>query len=365
MSYFVINKFYNPTYAMYLCSKLKADGIKQLYFKYSLSEDIKEYLILKLNKNSNKESIKHVEIGSVILYYLYAELFKIKIYDATKNQIEYFDLLKNNITTNKTTENFLKTSESILKCRKEIMNIWEKIIELNPFSDEYYKDYTLYLDNIIQDEFLSKEESKKYILLNNKKSQEKCNTYHKMFLIDTSSVLLVDGYFSNGKILYVSQNFPLLFMYTGKELLSLFIDDLLPNCIQNFHKDLIEDAIKFSNINYIFKGPRDSLLKNKNGGIFNIKLFVKQVPNLYYGLIFYVYLQKIHDPNFIIILDRDLKINGFTEIAHTGSLFTMSNIYTLNTLNKNNFLHKDIEIFIFIELFSNLFCLFYLNITII
>ena len=163
-----------------------------------------------------------------------------------------------------------------------------------------------------------------------------------MFLIDTSSVLLVDGYFSNGKILYVSQNFPLLFMYTGKELLSLFIDDLLPNCIQNFHKDLIEDAIKFSNINYIFKGPRDSLLKNKNGGIFNIKLFVKQVPNLYYGLIFYVYLQKIHEPNFIIILDRDLKINGFTEIAHTGSLFTMSNIYNLS----NNIIGQNIGVII-------------------
>ena len=209
------------------------------------------------------------------------------------------------------------------------MNILEKIIKLNPFSDEYYKDYTLYLDNIIQDEFLSKEVSKKYILLNNKKSHEKYNTYHQMFLIDTSSVLLVDGYFSNGKILYASQNFPFLFMYKGKELLSLYVDDLLPNCIQNFHKELIEDAVKFSNINYIFKGPRDSLLKNKNGGIFNIKIFVKQVPNLYYGLIFYVYLQKIHDPNFIIILDRDLKINGFTEIAQTGSSFTMSNVYII------------------------------------
>lgn len=342
MSYFVINKFNNPTYAMYLCSKLKIDGIKDLYFKYTLSEDIKDYLIHKLKKNSNKESIKHVQIGSVILYYLYAELFKIKIYDATTNQIEYFDLLKNNITTNKTTENFLKMSESILKCRKEIMNIWEKIIELNPFSDEYHKDYTLYLDNIIEDEFLSKEESKKYILLNNNKSQEKNNIYHQMFLVDTSSVLLVDGYLSYGKILYASQNFPFLFMYTGKELLSLFIDDLLPNCIQNFHKELIEDAVKYSNINYTFKYPKDSLLKNKNGGLFNVKLFIKQVPNLYYGLIYYAYLQKIHDQNFIIILDKDLKINGFTEMAQTGSLFTMNNLFNLS----NNILGYNIGIII-------------------
>ena len=249
MCYFLINKFNNPTYAMYLCSRLRAESINGYYHKYYLSEDIKEYLIFKLKRISNKESIKHVQIGSVILYYLYTELFKIKIYDATTNQIDYFDLLKNNITTSKSTENFLKTSKSILKFRKEIMSIWGKIIEMNPFSDEYYKDYILYLDTIIQDEFLSKEESQKFIILKNNKSNEKNNIYHSMFLTDTSSVLLVDGYLSPGKILYASQNFPFLFMYTGKEILSLFIDDLLPNVIQMFHKELIEDGIKFSNIN--------------------------------------------------------------------------------------------------------------------
>jgi len=43
--------------------------------------------------------------------------------------------------------------------------IWEKIISLNPFSDEAYKDYSIYLDSILQDEILSKEESKKYMIL--------------------------------------------------------------------------------------------------------------------------------------------------------------------------------------------------------
>ena len=330
MCYFLINKFNNPAYSMFLCSKLKVEALKGLYYKYCLSEDIKEYLIFKLKKKKNTESLKHIQIGSVILYYLYTDLFKIKIYDATTNQIDYFDLLKNNITTNKTTKNLLKSSESILKCRKEIMNIWEKIIELNPFSDEFQRDYILYLDSIIQDEFLLKEESTKYLLLKNSKSIEKNNLYYKMFLTDTSSVLLVDGYFSNGKILYSSKNFQNLFLYTGKEILTLSIDDLLPNPIQMFHKELIENAIKFTNINYNFKGPKDSLLKNKNGGLFNIKLYVKLVPNLYYGLIFYVYLQKNNDQKFIIVLDNDLKINGFTEIVQNGSLFTLGNAYNLS-----------------------------------
>jgi len=329
MCYFLINKFNNIVYAMLLCSKLKAEGHRGLYYKFLLTEDIKEHLIFKIKKNSEKESIKHVQIGSVILYYLYTELFKIKIYDATTNQIDYFDLLKNSATTNKTTENFLKTGENVLKSRKEIISIWNKIIELNPFSDEIQKDYKLYLDSILQDEFLSKEENKKYLALKGSKSLEQYNVYHSMFLLDTSSVLLIDGYLTMGKILYSSPNFAFLYMYNGKEVLSFTIDDLLPNCIQTFHKELMEDAIKFSNINYIFKGPIDTLLKNKNGGLFNIKLFVKSVPNLSYGLIYFTYIQKIQESNLIILLDNNLKINGFTEMSQPGTSFTMSNGYNL------------------------------------
>ena len=330
MCYFLINKFNNPAYSMFLCSKLKTTNFKMIYYKYLLTQDIKEYLLNKLKNNSNKESIKHLQIGSVILYYLYADIFKIKIYDAISNQIDYFDLLKNNVTTNKSMENFLKFGENILKFRKEIIILWEKMIELNPFSDEYHRDYLLYLDNIIQDEFLSKEQTKKYILKKNSKSHERLNIYHNMFLIDTSTVLLTDGYLMNGKIIYSSRNFPLLFMYTAKELLSLNIDDLLPVVVQSFHKELIDNSIKYTNISYVFKHPRDSLLRNKNGGLFNVKLFVKPVPNLCYGLIYYSYLQKVHDLNLIFTLDKELKITDFTEMTRTGSPFTITNIYNLS-----------------------------------
>ena len=330
MCYFLINKLNNPTYAMLLCSKLKRISHKSLFYKYLLAEDIKEYLIFKLNKNSNKESIKHVQISSVILYNSYTYLFKIKIYDAICNQIEYLDLLKNNVATNKITENFLKNGEIILNLRKEILIIWGKLIELNPFSDEYQKDYLLYLDTIIQDEILVREEIKKYMLLKNKKYQERNNIYHSMFLNDKSSILLVDGYLTNGKLLYSSPNFSILFMHNVKELLNITIDDLIPNTIQTFHKELIEDAIKYSNINYIFKKPKDSLLKNKIGGLYNVKIFIKPVPNLSYGLIYYIYLQKIFNENFIIILDNDLKINGFTEMNNFDSSFTINDGFNLS-----------------------------------
>ena len=324
-SYFLINKLNNPTYALYLCSKIKTVTHLGSFHKFLLSENIKKFLTYKL-KNLYKQSIKHVQIGSIILYDLYNNLFRIKIYDGTCSQIDYFDLLRNNITQNKTTENFLKIGKNILKIRSDIIKIWEKIIQLNPFSDETYKDYMLYLDTILQDEMLSKEESKKYMLLKNSKAEERNNTYHTMFMHEKSAIILIDWFVSNGKILYASPNFFDIFSYNGKEILNLTIDDLLPNVIQTFHKELIEDAIKYSNMNYKFRKPINSLLKSKNGGLFNVTLFVKPVPNISYGLTFFCYLEKNFQTNFVVILDKDLKINAFSEI---DAPFTMEKGYNL------------------------------------
>ena len=126
----------------------------------------------------------------------------------------------------------------------------------------------------MQDESFAKEELKKYKILKIDKRKEKSIIYHNMFLNDISSILLIDGYSSNGKILYASQNFSLLFSFNGKELLNLNIDELIPSVIENFHKKLIDNVMQFTNINNIFNKPKDSFLKNKKGELFQIKLFI-------------------------------------------------------------------------------------------
>jgi hypothetical protein len=229
------------------------------------------------------------------------------------------------VTTTKTTENFLKIGEDILTLRKDILNLWEKIILLNPFSDESEKDYIIYLDTILQDDILLKTEEKRFNTLKTEKLPERNNPYFSMFNQELSAVLLVDGYSYNGKVFYATPNFASLFMFTGKEVLNTSIDDLLPDVIQNFHRYIIEDAIKFSNLGYMFKKSKDSLLKGKNGLIFNIKLYVKPSPNLSFGLIFFVYIQKFPEQDFIIILDEHLKVSGFTEMNSIGTNFTMNN----------------------------------------
>ena len=329
MSYFLINRLKNPSYAIQLCSQLEVNKYKHLYFKYMLMEAIKEYLVNKISKSTNTESVKHVQIGSVILYNIYNDMFKIKIFEAASNQIEYFEQLKNSVTTSKTTENFLKIGENILKLRNEILLLWNKIVELNPFSDESEKDYMLYLRTIIQDDTLAKSESKKYSTMKNNRLSERNNVYHTMFMNELSSILLIDGHNNNGKILYTTPNFPSLFMFSSKELLNTSIDDLIPDVIKVFHKELIEDAIKYSNLNFLFKTQRDFLLKGKGGGLFNIKLYIKCMPNISLGLVYISYIRKIFDNTFVILLDKNLKIAGFTETSSAGVAFTMNSNYGL------------------------------------
>ena len=150
-----------------------------------------------------------------------------------------------------------------------------------------------------------------------------------MFIQDLSTVIISDGYSYNGKIIYTTPNFPSMFYFSGKEVLNCTIDDLLPDVVQIFHKYLIEDAIKFSNLTYIFKNQRNVLIKGKNGLLFNIYLYVKPSPNLSYGLTYFSNIQKRTEENVVLILDENLIINGFSGIIQAGSNFSLNNNYGL------------------------------------
>ena len=329
MCYFLVNKFNNYTFSLFLCSKIRCKTPQSLYYKYVLINDIKELQVTKLNNIHKKDTFSNIEISSVILYNIYIELLKLNIYDATSNQIEYFNSLKNNITTNKTTQNFLKIGNKILSLRKKISEIWNKITELNAFSDEIQIDYMLYLEAIIQDEVLLTEEINKYNLLKYSKLQDKNNLYYNLYMFDKSAVILIDGYLNFGKILYTTPNFSFLFMYNSKEIINSTIDELLPNTVQNFHKELVDDAVKYSNIKYKFKKSKTVLIKGKNGGLFSIKMYVKAMPNLSKGLIYINYMEKLKDNELIFVLDKNFKISGFTEINSSGNEFTVNNNYTI------------------------------------
>ena len=319
MSYFLINKFKKSTLAIYYCSKISVDTHKFLYLKYILMEEIKDYLVFKITKATDMDSMSHIQISSMILYYIYADLFKIKIYDAACSQIDYFEHLTNfNIDSN-ITQNFLNTGDDILQLRKKILKLWEKIFELNPFCEDCENNYYIYLQTILQDEELVKSESKKINMIQNNKSSERTNIYYSLFLKEQSSILLVDGYSDLGKILYVSSNFENVFDYKNNELVMGKIENILPKTIASFHSELVNSCINFSRLEKVFKKPINTSLKGKRDGLFSIELYVKPVPNFKFGLIYFSYLKKVNTNTFNILLDRNLKISHYTDLLRDGN----------------------------------------------
>ena len=332
-SYFLANKLKNMTYALSLCSKMKFSDHKLIYLKFLLIEDLMEYFVLKLTKKAYiKDTLKNIEIGSVIIYNTYLDKLKIKIYDAACDQIDYFEILRNNTNSRKCTSNFLGLGNSILNLRKEILDIWNKIIDLNPFSDEAERDYMLYLETIIQDESLSQKEKKRYNMIKSSKLSEKNNIYHSLFLKEISSIILIDGN-NHYKIVYTTSNFPILFNYSPKEVLNFSVHDLIPPCIAQFHKDLIDDSIKFSNLTHLFnKKSLNFLLKSKSNGIYLTNIYIKSIPNLSYGLIFIGLIERLKSNQFLIILDEDFKINCMSDplsLVSNGSSATDAITYGL------------------------------------
>jgi len=88
-------------------------------------------------------------------------------------------------------------------------------------------------------------------------------------------------------------NFQILFIFSGKEIIYTTIDDLLPEPKQNFHKFIIADHIKFTNIEFKFKKKKRFCFKRKNGMKFNINLYIKSVPNFSFRLMLFIYMQKL------------------------------------------------------------------------
>ena len=334
MSYFLMNKFKKSTLAIKYCSQISVKPHKFLYLKYVLMEEIKDFLVFKITKtayvDSKSYTMSHMQISSMILYYIYLDLFKIKIYDAACSQIDYFEHLTNQNIESKITQNFLKIGDEILLLRKKIMKLWEKIIALNPFCEDCDNDYKIYLKTILQDDELYKTELKRIDIIRKKKESDKTNIYYGLFFKDQSSILLVDGYSNMGKILYVTPNIENIFDYKINDLVNGNIDYLLPKTISEIHNELIDNTIRFSRLEKIFKKPLETSIKGKRNGLFNINIYIKPVPNFKFGLIYFSYLKKLSTNTFNIMLDKNLKITCFTDLLKEGNNSLIFKFFGIN-----------------------------------
>ena len=312
--YFLINHLKNSTLAIYLCTKIRCMSLMSNYYNFILSENIKEYLVELNGNNTNNNSPKNVQFSSVILYYLFQNLLRFKIADITESAINYFDYFKNFSVGAKSSLGFLRAGNNIIDIRIEIKALWDKINILNPFCSEIKKEYMGYIKDIIKDDNLLEKELKNHDYIKNSFLSIKNSFYFKMFDSSISAILLAEGDNADNKILYTSPNFGKN-IYLSKETNELTVNSLLPSAIEKFHNHLINNSLLYSNIDETFHSQRSLMIRTKNNTLLNIKLFVKELPNLSYGLIFIIHLEKINNNDYTIILDKDFKISGYSDEA--------------------------------------------------
>ena len=309
--YFLINYLKNTVSAIYQCSKIKADSFKIFYYKYILAENIKDYLV-EISESQNKNlSPKNVQFSTVILYYLFQNLLKIKITEVTEIYINYYEYFKNSTFGSKSSLGFLKEGQKIIKMRKDIKGIWDKILILNPFCPEIRKEYLYYIKEILNDDYFLEKEQKNHNYLKNIVLPQKNSFYYRIFDSLNSAVLLSEFYEDN-KILYSTPNFKKIILLQNDSN-DLTINSLLPKVVAKFHNSLINESLFYSNLAQVFHDQKNVMLKTKSNTLLNMKLYVKELPNLSYGLIFIIHMEKILSNDFIILLNKELKINGFSD----------------------------------------------------
>ena len=309
--YFLLNYLKNTVSAIYHCSKTKSESFKIFYYKYILAENIKDYLVEITESYNKKLSPKNVQFSSVILYYLYQNLLKIKITEITENYINYYEYFKNYTFGSKSSLGFLKEGEKIIKIRRDIKGIWDKILILNPFCPEVRKEYLYYIKEILNDDFFFEKEHKNHNYIKNSVLSQKNSFYYRIFDSMNSAVLLSEFY-ENNKILYSTPNFKRLILLQN-ESNDLSINSLLPNVVAKFHNSLINESIFYSNLSKTFHDQKSVMLKTKSNTLLNMKLYVKELPNLSYGLIFIIHMEKVLSDDFTILLNKELKINGYSD----------------------------------------------------
>ena len=330
--YFLINYLKNTVSAIYQCSKIKSGSFKIFYYKYILAENIKDYLVEITESNNKKLSPKNVQFSTVILYYLYQNLLKIKITEITEVYINYYEYFKNFTFGSKSSLGFLKEGEKIIKMRKDIKGIWDKILILNPFCPEIRKEYLYYIKEILNDDYFLEKEQKNHNYLKNIILPQKNSFYYRTFNSLNSAVLLSEFY-ENNKILYTTPNFKRI-IFLQKDTNDLTINSLLPNVVAKFHNSLINESLFYSNLAQTFHDQKSVLLKTKNNTLLNMKIYVKELPNLSYGLIFIIHMEKILSNDFIILLNKELKINGYSDEQNAIKKESFDNFGLIQNFNE-------------------------------
>jgi hypothetical protein len=168
-----------------------------------------------------------------------------------------------------------------------------------------------YIIDILNDENYYEEELKNHNYIENSLLSQKNSFHYKLFDYSNSALILSE--YNDNKIIYTTPNFKRIILLSN-ESNDLTLNSLIPSNIEKFHNQLINEALFYSNIEQIFTTQISNiLLKTKKNTLLNIKIFIKELPNILYGLVFIIHIERVLNDEFKIILDNEFKIIGYSD----------------------------------------------------
>jgi hypothetical protein len=326
-SHFLITVLNNNVYCAYLCTKVRANSHKNKFLQFLLCEYIKEVIIFNMNKVSSEESIQTIQIGTLLAYEYYLNLFFSKISEEVCKQCDFFAIFKKEMIMKGdrgNTQNFLSNfkSDSFYDLGKEIMNLkWQieeaynQILSIYP-TRELKAHFNNYLNLVMDDEDKIRLEEKNFLEKQITFLREKGEIYKSLFS-SGSCVIIVDGHSTIGALLYTTPNFSRLFKIEQNQAINLTIHDLVPTALEQFHHEVVINGIKYSNLTTIFSKQRILYVRGENGHLIMAQVFIRNIPELENGLNYIISIIKKEDSEHSssMILDSNLIINGITNFG--------------------------------------------------
>ena len=225
--------------------KMRSD-IKEQFSIYCMEQEI---IKIKIKDDDENETEKEI----IILEQNYKRLKNI-IINSTKLYAEFWGIFATNITNNLNSTKLYKLGDKLNIYLKEINYLWENNLKnkkINPENENIAQLYSLFLREIIWNQFKSEEiqkkiseEHKNLEMKKNNHQNNQSNNYEKLLEIQEHVILVNATEKGNCNIIQFSNNLIYLIGYQRQEIINKPLDILIPSILIEGHKKKIEEFIK-------------------------------------------------------------------------------------------------------------------------
>jgi len=236
----------------------------------------------------------------------------IEMYQVCETQLSFLTHLQQSTIVDFNTLD--RAGDKLLKHAHRAEEIWKKIVDINSTHQKAKVRYASYLKEVRNDLERSTEIMRSCKDNSTARSLESINQGNSTLFDEDTVIVHVSGNKSElGRILKVSTSVENIFGFTSIELQNSYVNKMMPLIIGKHHNQLMENYLKTGK-SKIFNKERYLYGQHKDGYCFQIRLFVRTIPNIKSGVIQFVgMIIKIIDNYEYVLTDTKGVISSMTK----------------------------------------------------